>query len=30
LEISVIGIDYQSMNGRYISISPKKAISVNL
>jgi len=25
-----IGIGYRSMNGRYISIGPKKAISVDL
>jgi len=25
-----IGIGYRSTNGRYISIGPKKAISVNL
>jgi len=25
-----IGIGYRSMNGRYIGIGPKKAISVNL
>jgi len=25
-----IGVGYQSMNGRYIGISPKKAISVDL
>jgi len=30
LEISVIGISYRSINGWYISIGPKKVISVNL
>ena len=30
MEISVSGISYRSMNGWYISISSKKAISVNL
>ena len=30
MEISVISIGHQSMNGRYIGIGPKKGIEVNL